>query len=127
MPIDWSAYQAVGIWDELVTDRGRPRAGAAELCRMLSSLTDDELLARKTAAEVAIRTMGITFTVYTGEGSGSIDREWPFDIIPRLLLKREWDVIADGLKQRVDVLNRFIDDIYHEQKVLHDNIVPRAL
>jgi uncharacterized circularly permuted ATP-grasp superfamily protein len=127
MPIDWSAYQAVGIWDELVTDRGRPRAGAAELCRMLSSLSDDELLARKTAAEVAIRTMGITFTVYTGEGSGSIDREWPFDIIPRMLLKHEWDVIEKGLKQRVGALNRFIDDVYHDQRILNDGVVPREL
>src|SRR5262245_51228603 len=127
MAIDWKDYEVAGLWDELITDRGRARQGTGDLCRMLSGLSDDELTARKTAAELAIRTMGITFTVYTGEGSGSIDREWPFDIIPRLLLKREWDVIADGLKQRVDVLNRFIDDIYHEQKVLHDNIVPRAL
>jgi uncharacterized circularly permuted ATP-grasp superfamily protein len=127
MAIDWKDYQVAGLWDELITDRGRARQGTGDLCRMLSGLSDDELTARKTAAELAIRTMGITFTVYTGEGSGSIDREWPFDIIPRLLLKREWDVIADGLKQRVDALNRFIDDIYHDQKVLHDNIVPRAL
>jgi len=127
MAIDWKDYQVAGLWDELITDRGRARQGTGDLCRMLSGLSDAELIARKTAAELAIRTMGITFTVYTGEGSGSIDREWPFDIIPRLLLKREWDVIADGLKQRVDVLNRFIDDIYHDQNVLHDNIVPRAL
>ncbi len=127
MPIDWSEYQATGIWDELVTDRGRPRAGATNLCRMLSRLSDDELAARKTAAEVAIRTMGITFTVYTGEGSGSIDREWPFDIIPRMVVKSEWDVIAKGLKQRVNALNRFIDDVYHEQRILDDNVVPREL
>ncbi len=127
MPIDWSEYQAAGIWDELVTDRGRPRSGATSLCRMLSRLSDDELAARKTAAEVAIRTMGITFTVYTGEGSGSIDREWPFDIIPRMVVKNEWDVIAKGLKQRVNALNRFIDDVYHEQRILDDNVVPREL
>jgi uncharacterized circularly permuted ATP-grasp superfamily protein len=127
MPIDWSSYQAIGIWDELVNERGRPRMGAAELCRMLSSMSDDELLTRKTAAEVAIRTMGITFTVYTGEGSGSIDREWPFDIIPRILLKSEWDVIEKGLKQRVGALNRFIDDVYHDQRVLNDGVVPREL
>jgi uncharacterized circularly permuted ATP-grasp superfamily protein len=127
MPIDWSAYQATGIWDELVTDRGQPRTGATNLCRMLSRLSDDELAARKTAAEVAIRTMGITFTVHTGEGSGSIDREWPFDIIPRMVVKGEWDVIAKGLTQRVNALNRFIDDVYHEQRVLDDNVVPREL
>jgi uncharacterized circularly permuted ATP-grasp superfamily protein len=127
MSIDWSEYQATGIWDELVTDRGRPRAGATNLCHMLARLSDDELTARKTAAEVAIRAMGITFTVYTGEGSGSIDREWPFDIIPRMVVKSEWDVIAKGLKQRVGALNRFIDDVYHEQKILNDNVVPREL
>ena len=127
MPIDWRSYQAIGIWDELVNERGRPRTGATELCRMLSSMSDDELLARKTAAEVAIRTMGITFTVYTGEGSGSIDREWPFDIIPRILLKTEWDVIEKGLKQRVGALNRFIDDVYHDQRILNDGVVPREL
>jgi uncharacterized circularly permuted ATP-grasp superfamily protein len=127
MTIDWKDYQADACWDELITDSGRARPGAGDLCRVLSGLTDDELTARKTAAELAIRSMGITFTVYTGEGSGSIDREWPFDIIPRLLLKREWDIIADGLKQRVNALNRFIDDVYHDQKALDDGIVPRAL
>jgi uncharacterized circularly permuted ATP-grasp superfamily protein len=94
---------------------------------VLSALSDDELTARKTAAELAIRTMGITFTVYTGEGSGSIDREWPFDIVPRLILQREWNTIASGLKQRVNALNRFIDDVYHDQNALNDGIVPRAL
>jgi uncharacterized circularly permuted ATP-grasp superfamily protein len=127
MTIDWKDYQSDACWDELITDSGRARAGAGDLCRVLTSLSDDELTARKTAAELAIRTMGITFTVYTGEGSGSIDREWPFDIIPRLLLKREWDTIASGLKQRVNALNRFIDDVYHEQKALDDGVVPRAL
>ncbi len=127
MPINWKNYSTKGLWDELIADGGRARRGAGPLCRVLASLSDDELVARKTAAELAIRTMGITFTVYTGEGSGSIDREWPFDIVPRLLLKKEWDVIAKGLKQRVTALNRFIDDIYHDQKILRDKIVPRAL
>ncbi|MFP6815260.1 MAG: circularly permuted type 2 ATP-grasp protein [Pseudomonadales bacterium] len=84
-----------------------------------------QAVARKTAAELAIRSMGITFTVYTGEGRGSIDREWPFDIVPRLLLKREWDQIAAGLKQRVVALNRFIDDVYHEQRAFKDDVLPR--
>ncbi len=127
MSIVWKDYDATGIWDELVDARGRARPGATNLCRMLARLSDDELLARKTAAEVAIRAMGITFTVYTGEGSGSIDREWPFDIIPRMVVKSEWDVIARGLTQRVTALNRFIDDVYHDQKILNDNIVPREL
>ncbi len=127
MAIDWRKYRANGMWDELITPRGRARPGAGHLCRMLAGLSDDELIARKSASEVAIRTMGITFTTYTGDGSGSIDREWPFDIIPRMIIKREWDVIAEGLTQRVNALNQFIDDLYHEQRILNDGVVPRDL
>ncbi|MGE0622271.1 MAG: circularly permuted type 2 ATP-grasp protein [Pseudomonadales bacterium] len=125
MSIDWRAYDTNDFWDELITAGGRARQGAGNLCRMLSTLSDEELAARRAAAELAIRSMGITFTVYTGEGSGSIDREWPFDIIPRLILKKEWDRVAEGLVQRVRALNRFIDDIYHKQKILEDGVLPR--
>ena len=124
MSIDWSTYHAADFWDELITPKGRARTGAGNLCRTLSQLSDAELVERKTAAELAIRSMGITFTVYTGDESGSIDREWPFDIIPRLIMKREWDVVTAGLKQRVDALNRFIDDVYQDQQILKDGILP---
>ena len=127
MAIDWNAYDTTGLFDELVLEKGRPRPGAETICVALAALTDDEIMSRKTAAELAIRSMGITFTVYTGEDSGSIDREWPFDIIPRLILKREWDVIARGLTQRVRALNLFIDDVYHAQRALADGVVPREL
>jgi uncharacterized circularly permuted ATP-grasp superfamily protein len=126
MSIDWKEYSAENLWDELITPSGRARKGAGNLRRMLARLTDEELNSRKAAAELAIRSMGITFTVYTGEGRGSIDREWPFDIVPRLLLKREWDQIAAGLKQRVQALNRFIDDVYHEQRAFTDDVLPRS-
>ena len=125
MTINWQAYENEGLWDELITPRGRARKGAGKLCRTLARLSDSELAARKTAAELAIRSMGITFTVYTGEGSGTIDREWPFDIVPRLILKREWDRISSGLIQRVTALNKFINDVYHEQKVFSDDVLPR--
>ena len=127
MTIEWKHYNADGLWDELITDSGRARPGAGSLCRSLARMTDEELMARKEAAQVAIRSMGITFTVYGGEDSGSIDREWPFDIIPRLIRKKEWDHIHRGLVQRVTALNRFIDDIYHDQKSLSDGVVPREL
>ena len=68
--------------------------------------------------------MGITFTVYTGEGSGSIDREWPFDIIPRLIVKKEWDAVSRGLVQRVKALNLFIEDVYHGQQIFTDDVMP---
>jgi len=125
MTIDWRSYDTDGLWDELITANHRARKGAGNLCRVLTNLSDEELTARKTAAELAIRSMGITFTVYSGEGSGSIDREWPFDIVPRLVMKREWDQISAGLQQRVKALNRFIEDVYHEQEIFKDGVVPR--
>ena len=70
--------------------------------------------------------MGITFTVYT-EKEGSIDRAWPFDIIPRIIPRSEWIQIEQGLKQRVRALNLFIDDLYHEQKIIGDGVIPESL
>ena len=126
MTIDWSTYDATRAWDELVTPGGRARPGAADLLRVLAGLTRDELVDRKAAAEVAIRAMGITFTVYSEdeEEPAHIDREWPFDIVPRLVLKREWDEVARGLVQRVRALNAFIDDMYHDRRACRDGVVP---
>ena len=122
MTIDWQAYRADDLWDELVTPAGQPRPGAGRLLKALAELSDDEIRERKTAAELAIRSMGITFTVY--DDGAHIDREWPFDIVPRLVLKREWDEVARGLKQRVRALNAFIDDVYHHRRALRDGVVP---
>jgi uncharacterized circularly permuted ATP-grasp superfamily protein len=70
--------------------------------------------------------MGITFTVYSEE-EGSIDRAWPFDIIPRIIPGSEWVQVERGLKQRVRALNRFIDDIYHGQNIVRDGVFPASL
>ena len=67
--------------------------------------------------------MGITFTVYS-EAEGTIDRAWPFDIIPRIIAHSEWERIEAGLKQRVQALNLFIDDLYHAQKIVGDGVFP---
>jgi uncharacterized circularly permuted ATP-grasp superfamily protein len=125
MAIDWDNYAASGVWDELIGTKGRARRGGAALKKALARLGDGELQERRAAAELAIRTMGITFTVYSDEGAGGIDREWPFDIIPRLIRKSEWDRVKIGLKQRVNALNQFIDDIYHDQNILNDDVIPR--
>ena len=122
MTIDWRAYRAEDLWDELVTPTGKARPGAGRLLKALAALSNEEITERKTAAELAIRAMGITFTVY--DDGAHIDREWPFDIVPRLILKREWDEVARGLKQRVRALNAFIDDVYHHRRALRDGVVP---
>ena len=111
MTIDWQNYPTDGFYDEIVEAPGKPRLAAQVLCDYLSSLSKEDLAERKTAAELAIVVLGITFTVYT-EG-GTIDRAWPFDIVPRIIPKHEWERTEAGLKQRVQALNLFIDDLYH--------------
>ncbi len=69
--------------------------------------------------------MGITFTVYSDDGN--IDRDWPFDIIPRVIDANEWSNIKSGLIQRLEALNLFINDLYNEQKIIADGIVPASL
>jgi len=125
MRIDWTKYDPGVFYDELIRAPGHPRPAAEELARYLSSLSDRQLKARQSSAEQAIVEMGITFTVYSdGE---NVDRAWPLDIIPRIIDETEWRVIEAGLKQRLQALNLFIDDVYHEQKIVRDGVVPKEL
>jgi uncharacterized circularly permuted ATP-grasp superfamily protein len=124
MRIAWEEYPATGSFDELIGAGGVPRRAAGTLIEFLSALGPEELATRQKAADAAIRSMGITFTVYHEEG-GSIDRAWPLDIIPRVIPVDEWRRIEAGLQQRAQALNLFIDDIYHAQRIVHDGVFPR--
>jgi uncharacterized circularly permuted ATP-grasp superfamily protein len=126
MQMDWNGYSAPGMHDELVAADGGPRAAGRALMRHISELDERELGLRQHAAELAIKSMGITFTVYHEQG-GSIDRAWPLDIIPRTIERKEWLHIEAGLRQRVTALNLFIDDIYHRQRILADGVMPREI
>lgn len=96
---------------------------------MLAEIVDgvgaDALCERQAAAEAEILTMGISFTVYTD--GDNIDRAWPYDVIPRIIEGRRWDAVDAGLRQRLDALNRFIDDIYGEQRIIADGVFPAEL
>ena len=126
MSVSWNEYDPGKFFDELIKTKGKPRKYAKNLAKYLADHSDEELETRKAVAELSIKEMGITFTVYTEE-EGSIDRSWPFDILPRMIPKSEWDKIELGLKQRVKALNLFINDIYHEQKIIKDNVFPKEL
>ena len=91
----------------------------------LRSLDVEELRRRAAAAEAELYNLGITFTVYSDRDA--IDRILPFDLIPRVLTAAEWSLIERGVVQRVTAINRFLWDIYHEQHILHDGIIPRDL
>jgi uncharacterized circularly permuted ATP-grasp superfamily protein len=122
MPVDLKAYPT-DFYDEMLVSSNRSRSHAKEVVRLLRSFDDRELAARQAAAELAIKQMGITFSVYS-EGEGTIDRAWPFDILPRIIPKQEWDRVEAGLIQRARALNSFIDDIYHEQRIINEGVLP---
>ncbi|GAB3018761.1 circularly permuted type 2 ATP-grasp protein [Bowmanella dokdonensis] len=125
MAFDWRDYPSQQLYDELVDEQGRPRPCGHTLANFLAGLSEQELATARSSAEYAIKEMGITFTVY-GEGS-SIDRAWPIDIIPRIICHSEWKGIEAGLKQRVEALNLFIDDLYHKQQIIKDGVFPADL
>ena len=126
MKTDWTSYTAPGFHDELVGPGGGARASGRALMRYLTDMDGDEIAVRQQAAELAIKAMGITFTVYH-EQDGSIDRAWPLDIIPRTISRKEWQRIEAGLKQRAAALNLFIDDVYHAQKFIKDGHMPASI
>ena len=123
--LNWKNYPTTGFHDELLARSSVPRPAAKTMCQYLASLSDKELLQRHDAAELAIRVMGITFTVYSD--GDNIDRAWPFDIVPRIIDKKEWDHTQRGLIQRLNALNHFIGDIYGKQKIIKDGIFPAEL
>src|SRR5258706_2312902 len=85
--------------------------------------TPDEVVSQKRAeADIAFHRVGITFAVY-GEDAGT-ERLIPFDIVPRIFPAAEWKRLSDGLKQRVKALNLFIEDVYHDQRILAAGIIP---
>jgi len=125
MKIDWKSYHPGDFYDELISSPGRPRKAARTLARYLASLKPEEIERRKASVLAAIKTMGISFTVYSD--AGNIDREWPFDIIPRIITASEWNVTRAGLEQRLRALNLFINDVYNKGLILKDRVVPRDL
>lgn len=118
-------YDTEGFYDELIDEQGEPRGGAGLLVRKIDELPPDELLKRQEMAERSLFRMGITFNVY-GDSQG-VEKIFPFDIVPRIVSAEEWSVLELGLKQRIQALNLFIDDVYNDQQIVKDGIVPQAI
>src|SRR6202140_4719832 len=82
----------------------------------------EQITQKREEAERAFHRIGITFAVY-GEDAGT-ERLIPFDIVPRIIPAAEWRTLERGLKQRVQALNLFLHDIYHEQSILNAGVIP---
>ncbi len=123
--MNFENYDTEGFFDEMFGPDGIPRPGANLVVERINSLPAEELTRRQRAAERALLHLGITFSVY-GDESGT-ERIFPFDIIPRIVQSYEWEMLERGLKQRVRALNLFLDDVYNDQKILKDHVVPADL
>jgi uncharacterized circularly permuted ATP-grasp superfamily protein len=118
-------YDTSGFYDEMFDEQGRPRPRAEALAWRLKSLSVGELPRRQKAADTALLNMGITFNVYGHEAG--MEKIWPFDLIPRIIDNAEWKSIEAGLRQRITALNLFIDDMYHERKIVRDGFFPEYM
>ncbi len=109
-------------YDEMRAADGSVRAHFRALADWLAETPAKRVAEKRREADLLFHRVGITFAVY-GDEAGA-ERLIPFDTIPRILPKDEWDQLAQGLKQRVEALNRFLDDIYHGQTILKAGVIP---
>lgn len=115
----------IGTYDEYFKDQNSPRAGLKGLTRLLDDLGEHEFRLRQQLADEAFMLGGITFSVYSDDRG--VEKIMPFDLIPRAVSGKEWQKCERGLIQRIQALNMFLKDIYHEQKILKDEVVPEFL
>lgn len=125
MNVTFANYAAEQYFDEMFEANGQPRLGMRRVVEIINSLPQGTFLRRQKAVDEALLKMGITFTVY-GDESGT-EKIFPFDCVPRIVNSVEWSHIEAGLKQRISALNLFIDDIYGDQEIVKDGVVPRSL
>jgi uncharacterized circularly permuted ATP-grasp superfamily protein len=112
------------VWDEMFRAAGiRPEY--QQFVSAIENMAGPEMTRKDELAKKLFMSQGITFTVYSsGEG---IEKIFPFDIIPRIISNIEWQRIEAGIKQRLKALNIFLKDIYHQQFIIKDGVVPAAL
>lgn len=115
----------VAAFDEMTGPEGETRGPYAEIARWLRATPREQLYRKRQEAELLFRRIGITFAVY-GEG-GDPERLIPFDLIPRILARSEWDALSAGLRQRVRALNAFLADVYGKREILRAGKVPPEL
>ena len=115
-------YDPEGFYDELFETKGVAREQSRSLIQWMQELGVDRLKQHRQTAEITLYNLGITFNVY-GDRQG-VEKIFPFDIIPRIISAEEWSWIERGLQQRIKAINCFLSDIYGEQDIVREGIVP---
>lgn len=120
---DYSAHPTA--WDELFDRDGNPHPHCAALVERLGKLKQTEFQSKRASADLAFVNQGVTFSVYSDRRG--VEKIFPFDLIPRTIPASEWVGLEAGLVQRVKALNLFLHDVYHDQRILREGVVPAEL
>jgi len=112
------------VWDEMFGSSSI-RPAYTNFVSAIEGISAEEMSRKDELAKKLFMSQGITFTVYSsGEG---IEKIFPFDIIPRIIRQEEWQHIENGIRQRLRALNIFLKDVYHQQFIIKDGIIPAKL
>ncbi len=125
MSIKMNYPEHAKAYDEMFHGIEKPRDHYKDVFEILATLGIGEFKQKEILAKLVSINQGITFTVYS-DGKG-IERIFPFDLIPRIIQKAEWDTIETGLQQRIKALNLFLTDIYSKAEIIKDKIIPAEL
>src|SRR5215831_12577901 len=117
-----ASYALNGLFDEMFGRDGGVLQHYEKVRTAFSRLSADEFAAKRNAVDLAFLRQGVTFNVY-GDSRGA-ERIFPFDLVPRIIPAKEWELLERGLVQRITALNLFLHDIYHEQKIMKDGVIP---
>src|SRR5580658_1981575 len=115
-------YRRDKFFDEMLDESGKIRPHYRRFCSLFESLGTEEFADKRHSIDLAFLRQGVTFNVY-GDSQGT-ERIFPFDLVPRVIPAKEWDHLERGLIQRITALNLFLHDIYHEQKIVKDGVIP---
>lgn len=120
---DYNPYE--NVYDEIFLSKGIIRSEVAPVVEVLGSFSANKLYEKQKFVDASFLKSGITFTVYS-DNQGT-EKIFPFDLIPRIISEEEWTQLEKGLKQRLKALNAFLNDIYGDQNILKDGVIPREL
>jgi uncharacterized circularly permuted ATP-grasp superfamily protein len=115
-------YAPEQFFDEMVAGDLDVRTHYQRFVERFGMVNREEFEAKRRAVDLAFLRQGITFNVY-GDSQGT-ERIFPFDLIPRIIPANEWEHLERGLEQRITALNLFLHDVYHEQRIMKDGVVP---
>jgi uncharacterized circularly permuted ATP-grasp superfamily protein len=118
----FNGYDRGQFFDEMLGGSGEIFPHYRKFHSILEKLTREEIESRRHSVDLAFLRQGVTFNVY-GDARGT-ERIFPFDLVPRIIPASEWEYIERGLTQRITALNLFLHDIYHEQKIIKDGVIP---